>query len=62
MFGENDSRRLSNFYKFKFLQTLIIFQESTIKLTTGIFDFQKEIIRTIFVMISLAGELQEVLG
>ena len=39
VFGENDSRRLSNFYKLIFFEFLIIFLESIIKLITGIFDF-----------------------
>ena len=42
VFGENDSRSLPIFYKFIFFETLIIFLESTIKLITGIFDFQKK--------------------
>ena len=33
--------RLSNFYKLSFFESLIIFLEPTIKLITGIFDFQK---------------------
>ena len=39
VFAENDSRRLSNFYKLIFFEFLIIYLESTIKLITGIFDF-----------------------
>ena len=44
VFGENDSRRVSNFLQthvFWNFETLIIFLEPAIKLMTGIFDLQK---------------------
>ena len=41
VFGENESHRISNFYKLIFFETLIIFLECTIKLITRIFAFQK---------------------
>ena len=40
-FGGNDSAVYQIFYKLIFFETLIICLESTIKLTIGIFDFQK---------------------
>ena len=42
LFGENDSRRLSNFYELIFFESLVIFLEPSIKLITGIFDLHKK--------------------
>ena len=42
VYGENDSRRLSNFLQaLMFFESLLIFLEPTIKLIIGIFDLQK---------------------
>ena len=41
VFGKNDSRCLSNFLQTHIFWNWIIFLELTIKLFTGIFDFQK---------------------
>ena len=38
VFGKNDSRRFSIFYKLIFFETLIIFLEPIIKLMKWIFD------------------------